>query len=124
MRQEYITIIGRFASLNEYTDACRRNPKAGNNMKKAAEREIVAQLKAQRVQPFSRPIRIAYTFFETNKRRDKDNISGFFHKVFQDSLVKAHLIPDDGWRYIEGFSDDFDTDKHAHIEIRISEVKK
>lgn len=73
---------------------------------------------------FKKRIFIEYNFFEPNTRRDKDNISGYFHKVFQDALVQAACIPNDGWKYIRGFSDYFEVDKgYPRIEIVIEEVR-
>lgn len=73
---------------------------------------------------FKKRIFIEYNFFEPNTRRDKDNISGYFHKVFQDALVQAGCIPDDGWKYIRGMADYFDVDKNnPRVEIWIEEVK-
>lgn len=117
-----IVIHGRFASLNEYIAACRRNQYAGAGMIKKAEKEIILQIRNQQRKPFKTPVYLSYAFYEPSRRRDLDNISGMFHKVFQDSLVKAGLLPDDGWDEIIGYSDDFDVDKrHPRIEIRIKE---
>lgn len=66
---------------------------------------------------------ITYHFFEPNSRRDKDNISGYFHKIFQDALVQAGIIETDGWKHIRGMADYFDVDKgYPRIEINIEEV--
>lgn len=119
-----IVIKGRFASLNEYVAACRRNQYAGAGLIKKTEKEIISQLHQQRLKPFDPPVHISYTFYEKNRRRDHDNVSGFFHKVFQDSLVKAHLLPDDGWNEITGYSDSFRLDREPHVVIRITEMKK
>lgn len=120
-----ITINGRFASLNEYIAACRRNQYSGAGMIKKTERDIIAQLKSQKLKPFRTPVRLWYTFYEPNRRRDLDNVAGYFHKVFQDSLVKAKLLPDDGWDEIVGYSDDFGIDKkHPRIEIKVYEGLK
>lgn len=116
-----ITITGKFESLNEYILACRRNPYAGSAMVNRVEKNIMKQLKDQKLKPLKPPIKIAYKFYETTRRRDKDNISGFFHKVFQDSLVKSGLLVDDGWKYISGYSDDFGIDKTPRVEIMIYE---
>lgn len=73
---------------------------------------------------FKRRIFIEYNFFEPDTRRDKDNISGYFHKVFQDALVQAGCIPDDGWKVIRGFTDYFEVDRgNPRIEIVIEETK-
>lgn len=64
-----------------------------------------------------------YTWYERNRRRDKDNISSFGRKVIQDGLVKAEIIKNDGWAQIEGFSDEFRVDKkHARVEVEILDV--
>lgn len=71
----------------------------------------------------SRPVFIRYAYYEPNKRRDLDNISGYFHKVFQDALVHNGVITDDGWNYVTGFSDSFYVlAKNPRIEIEIEEV--
>lgn len=120
-----ITIEGRFPSLNEYVSACRRNAYAGAEMVKKSEKDLIRQLKRQRIWPFKAPVRISYTYYEINRRRDLDNISGYFHKIFQDSLVKAGLLPDDGWQEITGYSDSFKVDKNRpRIEIEITEEQK
>ena len=73
---------------------------------------------------FKQRIFIEYNFFEPNTRRDKDNISGYFHKVFQDALVQAGAIPNDGWSTIRGFTDYFEVDrKSPRIEVVIEETR-
>ena len=119
-----VTIKGRFPSINEYVNCCRRNRYSGAAMVDKAEKDIIDQLKKQKLKPFKVPVRIAYKFYEPNRRRDKDNVSGFFHKVFQDSLVKAGLLPDDGWDEISGYRDDFGIDKNPHIDVLVYERVK
>lgn len=118
-----LTIYGRLPGINEYTAACRRNPMIGNRMKREAEAAIEWSIRTAKLDPIPTPTRIAYTFYEPNKRRDMDNISGFAHKVIQDALVKSGKLPGDGWAYIAGMSDDFKVDKdNPRIEIEFSEV--
>lgn len=117
-----ITIPGRFPGLNEFIDANRRkkgkfNP--GNTMKQKDQRTICHYLPEVR---FKKKIFIEYNFFEPNSKRDKDNISGYFHKVFQDALVQAGCIPNDGWKEIRGMTDYFEIDKrNPRIEVVIEE---
>ena len=115
-------IPGRFPGLNEFIDANRRKRgrySPGNAMKQRDQhiiRQYLPKVKYKRVF-------IEYTFFEPNTRRDKDNISGYFHKVFQDALVQAGCLENDGWKYIKGMADYFEVDKKdPHIEVRIREV--
>lgn len=117
-----VTISGRFPGINQYVQDCRNNKYGGNKAIRDSERVIIKELQEQCSDILTPPVTLCYTFYEPNKRRDKDNISGFFHKVFQDSLVKAELLENDGWDYIEGFHDYFEVDKeYPRIEVRIIE---
>lgn len=94
-------------------------------MKKDAQKvvllEVLKQLKGIRI---TRPVELAYTWYELNRRRDHDNVSGFGHKVIQDALVEAKVLKDDGWDEIIGYSDSFKTDpNNPRIEVEIREVE-
>lgn len=124
---EYKVVIeGKFPSMNEFIDANRRSKgrwNKGNQLKQQCQEEISWQLQQQlRKLHIDKPIRLEYTFYEPNKKRDLDNISGFFHKVFQDALVHCGIILNDNWHYITGFSDEFFVDnKKPRIEVKIIE---
>lgn len=125
---EYKVIIdGKFPSINEFIDANRRSKgkwNKGNQMKQQSQEEISWQLCNQlKKVHIDKPVRLIYSYFEPNKKRDLDNISGYFHKVFQDALVHCGIIHNDSWHYIVGFSDEFNVDnKNPRIEIIIQEV--
>lgn len=117
-----IVIPGKFPGMNDFIDANRRMHgkwSGGNAMKQNDQHIIMAYI--PRGIRFKR-IHIEYKFFEPNRKRDKDNISGYFHKVFQDALVQKGVIKGDGWDTIEGWSDAFDVDrKNPRIEVIILE---
>ena len=120
----YLTVKGKFASLNQYIAACRANKNHANEMKRDAQNEIIGYIYEQlgRLKIHGK-IEINYIYFEPNKKRDLDNISGWFHKVFQDALVDAGVIQNDNWHYITGYSDKFFVDnKNPRIEVEIQEV--
>lgn len=71
------TIPGRLPGINEYTQACRSNPFVGSKMKKDAEKAVMCATNIGLM--IDRPVFIYYRFYEKNKRRDLDNISGFAH---------------------------------------------
>ena len=120
-----ITIPGRFPGLNEFILANRVKKgkySAGNAMKQKDQQRIRMFLPKVKIK---KRIFIEYNFFEPNTKRDKDNISGYFHKIFQDALVQAGCIDNDGWKTIKGMADYFDVDKgNPRIEIRIEEVNR
>lgn len=119
MKQGF-TILGKLPGMNEYTAAQRNNRYGGANLKKSAQKAVEAHIRAARLKPIDRPVRILYQFYEPNRRRDKDNIAGFAHKVIQDALVTCRVLKNDGWDYVTGFSDDFRVDKREpRIEVTL-----
>ena len=119
MTQKF-TIHDRLPGMNEYTANQRANKFGGNLMKRTAQKAVEWEIRAAKVKPVKPPVTIIYTFYEPNKRRDKDNIAGFAHKVVQDALVACGVIKDDGWDYITGFEDHFEIDrKHPHIDVEL-----
>lgn len=106
-----LTIPGRLPGLNEYTNACRTNPQKGNKMKKDAQEAVMWQILAQmRRCKFERPVFLLYTFYEKDRRRDKDNVSSFARKVIQDALVQSGKLQDDGWDHVTGSMERFYVD--------------
>lgn len=120
----HLTILGRLSGFNEYVNACRTNRHKGNKLIQDAEETVIWQIKQQlKGVHINKPVILKYDFYEPNKKRDLDNISGFAHKVIQDALVKAGVLKDDGWREITGYLDQFYCDpKNPRIEIAIVEV--
>lgn len=122
---EYKFIInGRLPGLNEYTTACRTNPHKGAKMKADCESIVISAIRMQlKKLHITKPVMFRYTWYEQDHRRDLDNISSFGRKVIQDALVKAHILENDGWKNIAGFSDSFYVDRgHPRIEVEITEV--
>jgi Holliday junction resolvase RusA-like endonuclease len=69
------------------------------------------------------PVKLHFRFYEPNRKRDLDNISGFAHKVIQDALVSCGVLGGDGWKYITGYTDEFFVDKqNPRIEVEIEET--
>ncbi len=119
-----LIIPGRLAGMNEYTEQNRRNRYAGASMKAKEQERVEWAIKRQlRIGKLQTPINLAYTYYEPNKRRDKDNISAFAHKVVQDALTSTGLLENDGWAEIGSFRDEFFVSKeNPRIEVRIEEI--
>ncbi len=117
-----LKIPGRLPGLNEYSELERNHRYAAARVKRDTELRIMIAAKSQlKGVQFSNPVNMYYTWFEPNKKRDKDNIA-FAKKFVQDALVKAGILKNDGWKEIEGFSDSFDIDeKNPRVEVRIEE---
>ena len=119
-----IIIPGTLPNLNDYISAERTHRQAGAKMKRLAETRIKLvtrpQLKGKR---FTGPVIMRYTWYEPNRRRDKDNISSFGRKVIQDALVQDLVLPNDGWENIISFSDCFAVDKkNPRVEVEVEQV--
>ena len=114
------TIYGRLSGLNEYVNANRHNRYKGASMKKEAESLISAYLTP--VVHFKKLVHIQFDWYEKNKQRDKDNIASAKKFIF-DALVKKGILEGDGWKHVDGFTDNFYIDKdNPRIEITITEV--
>lgn len=114
-----LIINGQLAGLNEYTRACRGNKYTGAKMKKEAQEligwHIMEQLKGIH---FDAPVRMAFRWYEPNRKRDLDNIC-FAKKFILDALVAHGVIGGDGWKYVTGFTDEFFVSSKPRIEIDI-----
>ena len=120
-----LIIPGTLPGLNQYIEALDKNHYTGAALKKSAQRTVewCAKSQLRKFRPVG-PVMMKYTWYEPNKRRDKDNISSFGRKVIQDGLVKAGVLENDGWKHIDGFSDRFRVDgKNPRVEVEIIEVE-
>lgn len=93
-------------------------------MKKKAERIITYYIKQQLDISIKGTVKVAFRWYEPNKRRDLDNIC-FAKKFILDALVNNQIIEADGWKGVVGFTDKFYIDKNnPRIEVDIEEVIK
>jgi hypothetical protein len=118
-------IPGHVPSLNEVIEAAKGAGGRGYRyakMKREWGELIWALAKAAKLQPVRRA-RLGFLWIEKDRRRDPDNVAGAGHKLICDALVKASILPGDGWEHIAGFSDDFIVDPSRHgVEVTIRET--
>ena len=120
-----LIIHGTLPGLNEYTAANRTNRYAAASMKKKVQSIIAAAIyECLPNVHIERPVMLAFTWYEPNKKRDKDNIA-FAKKFIFDALVENNVIPNDGWKNIDSFSDSFKVDAQSpRVEVEIMEVEE
>ena len=117
------TIRGTLPGLNDYIAAERTSRYQAASMKKQCETIVMHAARSLGKWQPEGPVYMVYHWYEPNRRRDKDNISGFGRKVIQDALVRAKILRNDGWNDVEGFSDEFEVDKrNPRIVVEITEV--
>ena len=118
-----LIIPGRLPGLNDMTDAARRNRYESAKMKKKYTELVAWCAKAAKL-PRMEKIDLAITWYEPNKRRDKDNIMAGGLKMILDGLVVACVIKNDGWSEIGSINNHFAVDKHKpRVEVELIEVK-
>ena len=118
---ERFTIPMKLPSLNEYTLACRRNKFAGARMKKEIEQAIGLYL--MKMPRYHKPIKINFTWVESTKKRDLDNIS-FAKKFILDAMVKYEKILNDNPRFVQGFTDTWVYGNKNEVIIEIEEMRE
>ena len=118
-----LTIPGRLPGLNEYTSACRTNHMTGAAMKQQSQDIVLWSIYSKmRKVHFEKPVFLLFTFYEKDKRRDRDNVASYARKVIQDALVKAGTLDDDGWDHVTGYLDRFEVDsKNPRIVVEFIE---
>ena len=125
METATLIIQGRLDNLNDYTKACRTSPIVGNQMKAKNEEIITGYIMQQlRGVQFTGKSRLHFRWIEPNEKRDLDNVC-FAKKFILDALVSNGVIKTDGWRGVEGFTDEFGVDKeNPRIEVVIEGRRK
>ena len=116
-----LVIPGFLPNLNDYINAERVHRQKGAAMKKQTEHMVILCAKTQlRGILFTEPVIMRYSWYEPNRRRDKDNVSSFGRKCIQDALVRAGVLENDGWKEIDSFADRFFVDKkRPRVEVEI-----
>jgi hypothetical protein len=123
LSEHRLVIQGRLPGLNEYTTACRTSHHTGAQMKLDNQTLVMWNIAAQmRRVHFTNPVFLLFTFYERDRRRDRDNVASYARKVIQDALVKSGTLTDDGWDYVTGYLDNFRVDrKNPRIVVEFIE---
>lgn len=116
-----ILIKEKFPSLNQYTNANRGNAYGGAKIKKKYTQLVMAESLLQAKKKFEGRVHLTFTWYEKNKRRDPDNVA-FNKKFVLDGLVKAGVIPNDTWNYVDGFEDHFEQADFYGVKVEIRKV--
>lgn len=118
-----LTIPGPLPGTNEIIDAARGNKYASAKQKKDYT-ELAAWCAVAAKIPVMRRIDVVFHWYEPDKRRDKDNISGGA-KFVLDGLVEAGVIKKDGWAQIGDLQHTFDVDAaNPRVEVEITEIEE
>ena len=119
-----LIIEGRLESFNTTINSSRGNKHKANKSKQAQQGLVMTLIKHQKLKPLQKfPVKVYFTWFEKDARRDPDNIASGGTKIIMDALVKTKILPDDSVKYVNGLYNDFEVDnKNPRIEVEIKEV--
>ena len=118
-----IEIPGRLPSLNDIIEAAKQGK--GKYQPYAIMKEQYTNeigWIAKKLPKYNR-VDITITWYEPNRRRDIDNITGGGTKFILDGLVAGGAIKDDSQRYVNSISHQFEVDREKpRVEIEVQEV--
>lgn len=117
-----LTVPGEFPGMNEIVAASKAHPMAYANMKDEHTEAVEWVAKAARVPTMER-VEVHCHWVTKNRRRDPDNIAAAA-KFVLDGLVKAKVLPSDGWRHVAGIKHTFATDRNnPRVEITLNALE-
>ena len=103
-------VPGPTPGMNELIDAAKGTGGRGAayaRIKRTWTDTIVLLARAAKLEPVERA-RLVFDWFEPKRNRDPDNIAAGGRKLILDGLVKAKVLPGDGWKHVVGWSDYFE----------------
>ena len=113
-----------YPSQNKYINQERiklrgkRHGTMGSIMRKKLIDETYWLLKSGKNKPIKTPCKLRFTWYMKDRKKDVDNIA-YAKKFILDAMVNANIIPNDTFRYIKGFIDDFKVIDNVHKEIGV-----
>ena len=129
MNKQTLYIPGRMPGMNDFLDLAKRQGRARssrgkvwnsyNKLKNHWMEVIHWECVKQGIQPVEKAS-FEFLWVERNRRRDKDNIAGGGRKLILDGLVCAGILPNDGWKQVEGWEDRFTVGRPG-VEVCIVE---
>lgn len=117
-----VWIPGPLPGLNELLAAAKGAGGTGrgySRLKRQWTETVWALAKKAQLPMFGR-VRLRFIWYEANRRRDPDNIAAGGRKIILDGLVKAGVLPADGWENIGGWTDDFRVSAEPGVMVELS----
>lgn len=122
-KSQQFVVPCRLPGLNELIAAAKQRYHGKNvgygKLKAGYEEQVFWAIKEAKLKRITQPVFVDFTWTETNRRRDPDNIAAGGRKIILDSLVQASILENDGWSQIRGWSDQFCIGKKANVAITL-----
>lgn len=111
-------VLGKFPTLNDLLTEHGVSPFVYDRTKKRCENMVGAAVRQYKVPAFKHAS-VAYRLLEKNKRRDPSNVAAAAIKFIEDALVRACVLPDDGWSVIRAYSVDWCLETFQGVYVTI-----
>ncbi len=116
-----LTIAGEMPSMNEIVGAANKSRWSYNDLKREWTDRIAQEAMVARLPRVEKAV-VRCSWHVRNRRKDPDNVAGGI-KLILDGLVKAGVLPGDGWRNVAGIAHEFVVDKqNPRVEIDVVPV--
>jgi hypothetical protein len=89
-------------------------------LKKDTESSIEYEIRRQKLKPMAYAY-LKFIWFEKDKRRNPDNVSGGGPKFVLDSLVRCGILKNDGWSEVLGIKHGFVVGDEASVHIELTD---
>ena len=112
-----------FPSWNDVLAQYGRKPQIGNRTKQEMQMMCVNAIRRQLNLTIDTPIRITYTFYEPDRKRDLGNLL-FVDKIFEDALQVCGVIKNDNQNFVKGIvANEVQIDKNRpRVVVEIEEL--
>ena len=112
-----------FPSWNDVLAQYGRKPQIGNRTKQEMQMMCVNAIRRQLNLVIENPIKITYTFYEPDRKRDLGNLL-FVDKIFEDALQVCGVIKNDNQNFVKGIvANEVQIDKNRpRVVVEIEEI--
>jgi len=110
-------IPGRFDGLNEMINQARSNRYVAAKAKKEQTQRVEWFAKMAKVPKYEKAF-ISFRWMEPNMKRDPDNVVAA-RKFILDGLVEQGVLPNDGWKQVLGFRDDWAVNDEPGVLVQL-----
>lgn len=114
-----------FPSWNDVLASYSRRPQIGNRTKQEMQMMCVNAIRRQLNLVIDKPIKITYTFYEPDRKRDLGNLL-FVDKIFEDALQVCGVIKNDNQNFVKGITaNEVQIDKdNPRVVVEIEEIEE
>lgn len=113
-----------FPGWNDLLAQYGRKPQIGNRTKQEMQMMCVNAIRRQLNLVIDKPIKITYTFYEPDRKRDLGNLL-FVDKIFEDALQVCGVIKNDNQNFVKGITaNEVQIDKdNPRVVVEIEEIE-